>query len=327
MKIRKIFFSLVVGISLASTSALASKDEQVIWEKDPNVFVKLSQQADAQNQHPSTVSTENLQQFFSNVTYKPSKNSEQKPVFTETQVKELSTHVQRALSKASTYQDVVFSIDRIEKTFGGLSSTEYLTAGTVFLASSGINLILGDLDRKRDSAYESVYDPTGQGLVKYDLDHGSRQKATSDYQLAFAGADKASTNASTSWLTVPLDTVAEVTSRNAAQKLQATTGVPADVVKREELDALLEKQAQSVRAEIKQAMTEVQASQAATQSPKVVETNLAQSNSVEQSKSAGKAAPTESLAERFKVLKELRELGLITEEEYQSKRKELLSEI
>lgn len=319
MKFQRIIFSLFVAITMVSTNALASKDEHIIWQKDRNVFVKLSSQVSAKNQHPTKVTTEKLQQFFSNVTYTTKKKSDLKPVFDEKQIDVLSKHVQNALAQASSNQDVLFSIDRVEKTFGGLSTTEYLTAGTIFLTSSGINLILGDVDKKRDSAYESVYDPTGQGLVKYDLDHGSRKSSLDRYHLSFAG--QKSTGTSASWIAVPFDTVAAVSQRMVNAQQAQVTGVPADVVKREELDALLEKQTQSVRAEIKQAMTEVKASQAQIPPATAVETQKAASASAQD------AEKSESLAERFKVLKELRELGLITEDEYQSKRQELLSEI
>ncbi|MEM0911318.1 MAG: SHOCT domain-containing protein [Pseudomonadota bacterium] len=323
MKLKRVFFFLIVGVSLASTNALASKDEQVIWEKNSNVYVKLVSQAGAQNQHPATVSTENLSQFLTSITYTKKNKSDPKPLFDSDQIDTLSKHVQNAFTKASTYQDINFSINKIEKAFGGLSTAEYFTAGKIFLSSSGLNLILGDVNKRRDEAYEAVYDPTNRGLVKYDLDHGSRNTPSKDYNIAFAGTDDASTAQNSSWLAIPVEAVTRLAALETTKRSENAAGIPADVVKREELDAILEQQTQTVRAEIKQAMTEVQASQTQVQSPKVVETNQGHTNTLGTSASG----QTDALAERFKVLNQLRDRGLITEEEYQTKRKELLSEI
>ena len=44
----------------------------------------------------------------------------------------------------------------------------------MFYAQDRLNLIVGEHDRLRDQAYESVYDPTHQGILRYHLDHGAR---------------------------------------------------------------------------------------------------------------------------------------------------------
>ena len=46
----------------------------------------------------------------------------------------------------------------------------------MFFKDGQLNLILGDYDRVRNRGYEVAYDPTSAGIVNYSFDHGKRTK-------------------------------------------------------------------------------------------------------------------------------------------------------
>ena len=64
----------------------------------------------------------------------------------------------------------------------------YYVAGSIFVADDQLNFLIGEFDKVANKAYEMAYDPTSQGLVKYDFDFGNRKQAkfSFDSPLSFS---------------------------------------------------------------------------------------------------------------------------------------------
>ena len=158
-----------------------------------------------------------------------------------------------------------------------------------------LNLILGDYEFRRNVAYETTYDPTKVGIAKYYFNHGKRTASSSSFDrqiVSIEGIDKKQLNNSLrkEWLVI--NVAAALTTLS---QLESTSYQPAADQREGTEDT---RRTNTMRAVV--APPPSQTTSSSTPHP------------VEQ---------------RLIVLKRLRDNGLVSKEEYDKKRKEILDEL
>lgn len=159
---------------------LGSEEQSVdktIWQDGPNRYVKLTSQDTRMygpNQHPVTL--EQRQVNIALAQLRIARSQAAIPVFTEEQVSLLSIMLATGLKEASAAQDVVFALEKSESKMMGLKGNSYFVAGRAFYKDGRLNLIIGDYDRVRNIGYEAAYDPSKAGIVSYSFEYGKRTK-------------------------------------------------------------------------------------------------------------------------------------------------------
>lgn len=275
-----------------------SGNQQIIWESGNNVFFKYSKVEDSRfgnNDHPATLSEEDLSATLGSLSVrKENDNSNQgTPVFTAEQVELLGKHLSTGFKNAKRDQDIIFALEKSERRALGLLNNDYFVAGRAFVKDNKLNIIIGDYDRPRDTAYEAAYDPTGVGIVRYQFDHGSRKgkaEHSKEHLVEIEGVAHMNLNnaAVPNWLVIDVNlTTTSLAVREQQQKEQEMK------VKREELKEIMGSNEIVTQAVVPEE----------------------------------KPASAAIMEQRFITLKQLKDKGLITDEEYAEKRKEMLDEI
>ncbi|MAI38737.1 SHOCT domain-containing protein [Alteromonas sp.] len=291
-KLKKIALINLLFLFLISPSLA---EEKIIWKKGKNNFIQTKvieekQNVNITNNHPYSISDLVLNEIFSSISIQ--NYDANVPLFSVKQQSILSKHISRALSQASAREDIIFALGRKQPSLGGIKTSTYYTAGRIFITDNTLNLIIGDHDKVANAAYEMAYDPTRQGLVAYTFNHGSREpvKFGFDKPLVF-GTDAFSykTDDRAEWVVVDLLSATVLATKSAVTKLQPH-----------------------------------------------VTSKHSDENEVARKQNTGRdQQPTDSIlknqsddiVDRFEKLNALKDAGLISEEEYQQKRKQLLDSI
>ncbi|MBT3134649.1 hypothetical protein KL866_05960 [Alteromonas sp. ALT199] len=172
----------LILVVLAFITSVQSADAQVIFQEDKNNFITLvekpdeTETKDRANQHPFALHEQDVAAILSAIQVVKNKNSST-PLFSGEQIKLLAAHLPRALSQASGQQDVIFALGKEKRYLAGLKTQTYYVAGSIFVADNQLNILIGEYDKVANNAYEMAYDPTSQGLVKYDFNFGKRERA------------------------------------------------------------------------------------------------------------------------------------------------------
>jgi len=310
-QISKIFLTIQLLISCSFFSVCIFANESMIWKADSNVFFKYSNQNKSgidENDHPVELKEEEITSILELLKIKTNKNgnSEEilKPVFTAEQSKLLGQYLAKGLRNAKPRQDILFTLERSVRKSFGFKPDQYFVAGRAFYKDNKLNIIIGDYDRLRDSAYEAAVDPTQVGIVRYQFDHGNRSKQSKDFYKAVmntAGIQRKQIDGTqrNDWLAIDIKEAIQANNQMILQKKQEEMAK-----KREDLRQILNSDVQT-----------------GVEKTKPVE-NI---QPLEKSDHAEKIKGT--VEERLTTLKRLREKELITDQEYQQKRKEILNSL
>ena len=168
-------------------------DAQVIFQEDKNNFIRLVEKQNETdsdmrtNQHPFTLQEQDVSAILSAIQVVKNKNTST-PLFSNDQVALLAAYLPEALRTATAQQDVIFALSKEKRYLAGLKTQTYYVAGSIFVADDQLNILIGEFDKVANKAYEMAYDPTSQGLVKYDFDFGNRKQAkfSFDSPLSFS---------------------------------------------------------------------------------------------------------------------------------------------
>ena len=168
-------------------------DAQVIFQEDKNNFIRLVEKQNETdsdmraNQHPFTLQEQDVSAILSAIQVVKNKNTST-PLFSNEQVALLAAYLPEALRTATAQQDVIFALSKEKRYLAGLKTQTYYVAGSIFVADDQLNILIGEFDKVANKAYEMAYDPTSQGLVKYDFDFGNRKQAkfSFDSPLSFS---------------------------------------------------------------------------------------------------------------------------------------------
>ncbi|WP_218418253.1 SHOCT domain-containing protein [Alteromonas lipotrueae] len=272
MKLTLKFQVAIISIFFATPSF---SSDTILWSEDENSVIKIqnnnfegiylkkgniteSELIEQKKSQPVEINEQDIFTFLSSIKIIKNKSTTES-LFTEKQQNNLAKHLSIGLKKAKPHQDILFSLAKEKIALGGLKKQTYFIAGRAFFNDGLLNLIIGEYNRLANSAYETAYDPTNQGLVEYNFNYGERvaPKFPFNEKIVFTLSSVTMKSGRTDWVTVNVEELHKTTLSN-------------DIVKK------------------------------------------------------GSKSNKDTLIQRFKILEKLRKEELITEEEYQQKRKVLL---
>lgn len=291
-------FSLFDGVDF-NLFGSDEDDAVVLWQSGPNQYFKLAPQDDksiGENDHPVDVNESVIELGLGLIRFKgrdtdPFKSL--KPVFDDKQINSMAMYIAQGLKNATAKQDIIFVMEKAQQKLLGLKTDSYFVAGRAFFKDGHLNIIMGDYQKERNRGYETAYDPTNAGIVNYSFVHGSRsgkQKTNFPFERA-------------------IQNLPGVENKN----LNGNTRRDWFVV---DLSASAEAYANRVELERQQELSRKR---------KELEEIFGQS--LPQMTNGTRVAPKMSPEDRLTTLNELKTKGLVTDEEYEAKRKQILEEL
>lgn len=291
-----------------------------IWESGLNQYVRLTEQDDSAggatppNQHPVTLNPQEITNaltaleiwdkkgFFKGI-FRKSEGAV--TVFSAGQATTLGVHIAAGLSRAAPDQDIVFALARNDKGFLNIRETTY-TGGRVFYANDRLNLIIGDFARPVDRFQERAYQSSGIEEIKYFFAHGKRAKV-SDFDRAIISGPGIAVNeiggeVRQDWIVIDLPAAS---AAYVAAKSRQGAGDAASAA----VSAAVQQEAEKLAAERRELRLEMARMRK------------------EMKEHSGGDSDGRSVEDRMETLNELYEKKLISKEEYESKRREILGEI
>ena len=312
-----LLFSFLVYFTGSFFSSGLFAAEKAIWEAGNNVYFKYADQDDSSygtNDHPVDLDAKEISTVLESLktTGKDQRipGAESKPVFTDQQTKLLGQYLAKGFKNATPDQDIVFVLERSVSRSLGLKADKYFVAGRAFFKDNKLNIIIGDYDRLRDHGYEAAVDPTHVGIVRYNFDHGKRSKRSKQFNnsiVTVVGIENAQikNNRRHDWVMIDMQTAIDAINRQTS-----TREKEAMAKKRQELKEILGTD-EPAKAE---KSTSTQESTQNGDTPRNQESSLP-------------VNAARSLEKRLTTLKILRDKGLITDEEYTQKRKQILDDL
>ena len=288
-------------------------DENVIWQSGLNRYLKYAEQDDTsfgKNDHPVDLDPKNIANALRALEVHEEggffKSESIEPVFTIEQITLLAKELAKGLKNAKPDQDIIFALEKIEAKLLKLADRRLL-AGRAFYKDGKLNIIIGEYDFFRSKAFESTYDP-GRGEVPYNLNNGSRTRASKAFEgepvNEIAGIEnKKLRKFRYDWFVIDVNVASEAYIAGKQKKQNPKT------VNDKQLEieaAKLAKQRREMRAEMARMRKEIED----------------MSKNGDSSSSSAK-----SVEERMATLDELLDKKLITKEEYDTKRQEILNDI
>jgi hypothetical protein len=298
-KIIILYFTFLIFLPGSVYAVDFFKDEDVIWKAGRNIYFKYSEQDKSyfgNNDHPVELNAEEISKALESLKILEKDGAdtdkEQKSVFTSEQINLLSQNLAKGLTNAKPNQDIIFALEKSDNKVLGLIKDRSFVAGRAFFKDEKLNIIIGDYDRPRDKGFEAAYDPTKVGIVSYHFDHGKRSQSSKGFKktiIEVQGIENKQLKdiRRKDWLVIDLKLMSEASVLKA--KMQKEQEMER---KRKELKQLLDSEATSPSHPV-----------------------------------AVPATTTGSSEERLKTLNQLKDKGLITDEEYAAKRKQILEDL
>lgn len=280
-------------------AAGAPSEEGVFWQTGANVFFKYEDQDSSdfgKNDHPVELDAEEMSAILGSLKIRKRDRrdpaEELRSLFSAEQADMLGRYLEKGLTHAKPGQDVVFAMERGVSRPLGLKPDRFFVAGRAFYKDNKLNVILGDYDRPRDEGYEAAYDPTHMGIVRYKFEHGSRKRSSTGFKSSVVevpGVEAKRLNRARrdDWLVIDVSTALEAYDR----KLNAH--------KKEEM------------ARRREELGEILGSE-----------HASRNDEADQPRDAAR-----SVEERLTILNGLKAKGLVTDEEYAEKRKQILDDL
>jgi hypothetical protein len=308
-----LFFSSLFFFFSSSVSAewFGGDDEDILWKTSLNQYIKYAEQDSpkfGKNEHPVELNEKELVFALKSLEYEDkgllSLTETTETIFTTLQIKVLSQNLSRGLKNAKSDQDVIFVLEKAKDKLFGLKERSFL-AGRAFYKDGKLNLIIGDYEYFRSAAFEKAYDPGGQSGVPYTFNFGKRTKKSRAFENTHVTAtgveNKQLGNVRRrDWIVIDVKIAADAYVNREKERKNPTTKID----KQLEVEAAkLAKQRREMRIEMARMRKKVDAV------------------------SKNGASSTRSIEERMATLDELLGKKLITQEEYDSKRKEIINDI
>ena len=287
-------------------------DEDVLWKSGLNLYIKFNKQDRSDsgktvpNQHPVDLDTQQITSALKMAEYWSKKSffsreQQANTVFSTSQAQVLGNYLAQGLKRAKSDQDIVFALSVIKS--GGMLKEKFYMAGRAFYLDNRLNIILGDYDRPPDKGLEAASGATGQTEVQYLFAVGRRASASGSFKhtiVTGGGIDIKilGKKGRKDWLVIDVPTAA--TAYTARMDQGKSKGADSEAMRAEA--AKLEKERREMRAEMARMRKEMAE---------------AQGNTSEQS----------SVEDRLARLEELHSKKLITDEEYEKKRQEIMDDI
>lgn len=307
---------LFISVLFFSSSSVAIEwfggdDEEILWKTGLNQYIKYAEQDSSKfgkNEHPVELNEKEIAYALKSLTYEEkgflSFVEESKTVFTTLQLKVLSQSLSKGLKNAKPEQDIIFVLEKAEKKVLGLKDNTFL-AGRAFYKDKKLNIIMGEYDYFRSEAFERAYDPGGQSAVPYSFNFGKRTRKSRAFENMYfnlTGIENKQLKGKRrrDWILIDVQLASEAYVAQKNKKLNPATKVDRQL----EIEAAkLARQRREMRVEMARMRKEVK------------------DISSQQSSSA------RSIEERMATLDQLLGKKLISQEEYDSKRKDILNDI
>jgi hypothetical protein len=342
-------FRFKIGILILLLFPLTSnaKNEKVFWEARYD-YVAL-EEVGAKNDHPVTLSPKDVYQllasirlqdaesswidlyFFDFTSDKDQDENAEYRLFNQSELKRLSPPIAKALSNAKSNEDVTFTIASSHSQLLGKGSLS--TSGRIFFSDGQLNLIIGelrvDIEQKyrQRGGYSDVAEKIDYNKLKrFRLKTGSRG-SESDIDYAFVTDDAHFLKPYKSkfrkdWLLIDVASMQNIIAERE-QKAERKENIVEETVD-------IKQQTQQIDKEQEELKLKVERMERYLEAKEKLEAEDKRDRILERTERTPKkqaVQKTRTLEERLTELKSLKEKGFITEDIYQQKMKEILSDL
>ena len=302
---------LYAGIIRADLLPNFGTNDEDLWKSGANLYIRLTDQDKSKkdttppNQHPVqlnagqiTNALEGIEAWSGGGFFKKKKRN---TLFSLQQSRLLGQYISAGLSRARSDQDIVFVLARSEKKYLVLQNTGY-TGGRVFYLDGKLHVIIGDYDHEGDRFKETVERSHGVTETKHYFKHGRRAKSVGfkGSIVGRAGVEPHVDGKKTrrDWIEIDLEQASSVYLAEKAEQ------APQETVTSEAMQAEAARMARERR-----------------------EMRLELAKMRKEMKSSNGGDTTQTIEQRLMTLQDLRDKELISAEEYQQKREQILGEI
>lgn len=301
---------LVVLVALNMGFDLLKKSKYV-WRKSSYSYVKMSK-ADkklGKLDQPVDISSEQMKKILTSIRYSRAwvnlpgslgkKTTKDYDLFTAEEVGELSVYLAKALSQADSSQWVDFSLECFRgKSFIGL---DRLTDGIAFVQDGKLNLVFRNVSETLSANEDSVND---SDPFKY-YPGSSKLIVGPGQELGKTKKGKTTKN----WMIIPI-AAPEVQAAPPAEPVVETEPAPVPEPEKKEVAPVQEPPKPQVQPK-----------------PQPVKAKSEPKAQVKPAAEKKESAPQKSVKERLTELRDLYDKGLISEDEYNKKRKDILDNL
>jgi hypothetical protein len=322
-----IFFLSGCGASLLND--VESDVSSVLW-KHRDLYVRIESQdrgktAPLPNDHPAIFSVGQLSDMLGALEVQFEDDEKPASLFTFKELEILAPAISQGLAKAGPRQDVTFAIVGIHRGLISFSHDRAVITGRVFVQDGKLNLIVGKLHEEYDEREDRRTLP---------FLPGSRSKSAPLPQwgkpwkvVAMQGVETRTVAGVKrhDWLVLNPDPElwkAAIAEKKEAKETAKEAFREASEVR--ETSAQLETEQQQLRTELEQMKQTIQEMK---QAPVKAAPPAATAPAPAPAPAAAPAPGMSKIEERLDLLKKLKSKGLITEEEYQAKKQEILDSL
>ena len=302
---------LCAGIIQADLLPNFGSNDEVLWKSGSNLYIRLTDQDQSKkdvtplNQHPVRLDSNQVTSALEGIEAWSGggffKKKQLKKLFSLQQARLLGQFIATGLSTARTDQDIVFVLARSEKKYLVLQDRGY-TGGRVFYLDGKLHVIIGDFDHVGDRFKETVERSHGVTDTRQYFKHGRRAKSVGfkGSVVVRAGVEPHVDGKKTrrDWIEIDLEQTASV---YLAEKAEQAPQEPVTSAAMQAEAAKMARERREMRLELAKMRKEM--------------------------KSSTGDNSTQTIEQRLLTLQELRDKELISAEEYEQKREQLLGEI
>ena len=304
-----LFFILLFSSNATFAVSFFGDDEDVIWKSGLNryfKYVKQDRSTAGTNDHPVKLDAMDISTALKALQFGEKsflRGEEIRYVFSIPQITLLGKQLAKGLKNAKPGQDIIFVMEGGQSKLIFLSEKTFI-AGRVFYKDAKLNIILGEYDLARNDAFESYYDPSGNRAIPYTFNHGKRSKESKRFDGRLEAAPgienkKLGKKFRKDWFVIDV----ELASKGYLAQLNESKNPSIRQDKRLQLEAAkLARERRQMRTEMARMRKEM----------KELSSDTVSNKSPEQ---------------RFATLEQLRKKELITQEEYDARRQEILNDI
>ncbi len=307
-----------ISVCFVSNAHALFESENVIWKSGYNQFVLVDFDINKHgpNQHPVKLDIQEIDAALKSLSLRgegfSGQDEQPEPVFTFLTARRLAENIVKGLNQAKPDQDLFFTVQSSKRKLLILTK-KFITSGRAFYRDGKLNIIIGDYEIAINDELERVLDPgdTGTSATLFGLDKAERTGKV------FGGFDKdvirlrgveyktVGDKRRKDWFEIDLETTAAAYAAQQKELEERFKGRGEKQLEREA--ALLAKQRREMRAEMARMRQQI--------------------DDMEQGGGSSSNNDTRSIEERMATLDALLAKDLISKEEYDAKRQEILNDI
>ncbi|MEQ8428257.1 MAG: hypothetical protein RLT87_05135 [Gammaproteobacteria bacterium] len=307
-----------ISVCFLSNAHALFESKNVIWKSGYNQFVLVNfdVKKHGQNQHPVKLDIQEIDAALKSLSLRgegfSGQDEQPEPVFTFLTARRLAENIVKGLNQAKPDQDLFFTVQSSKRKLLILTK-KFVTSGRAFYRDGKLNIIIGDYEIALNDELERILDPgeTGTSSTLFGLDNAERTGKL------FGGFDKdvirvrgieynlVNNKPRKDWFVIDLNTAADAYASQQKELEERFKGKGEKQLEREA--ALLAKQRREMRAEMARMRQQI--------------------DDMEQGGGSSSNSGTRSIEERMATLDALLTKDLISKEEYDAKRQEILNDI